>query len=97
MSIFETLQGWGGEAAETVKSWSWMEDEEKPRNAVQQATSQKLAEGSALPQIANAQTNTGATVSETGYAVAIDKTTLMIGGGVAAVVLLVLVIMLRGR
>lgn len=96
MSIFDTLQDWGSDAADTVASWSWTEDDESPKTAAQQAQAEKLAEGSALPQRENAQTNTGAAVSQTGYGFG-SNTTLLIGGGVLMVVLLVFLVMLRGK
>ena len=96
MSIFDTLQDWGGSAAETVQSWSWVEDDESPKTANEQAQAEKLAEGSSLPQVDNAQTNTGAAVSPTGYSMGANST-LLIGGGILLVVLVFVALMLRGK
>lgn len=96
MSIFDTLQDWGSEASDTVKSWSWMEgSDEKPKTTVQQSNSEKLAEGSSLPQVDNAQNNTGVAVSPTGYLLNTNST-ILIGGGVMLVVLFFALMMIRG-
>jgi hypothetical protein len=96
MSIFDTVQKWGEESAETLASWSWIESsDERPKTQSQQSNSEKLAEGSGLPQVDNAQNNTGAAVSNTGYAPMMgDKTTLLIGGGILVVVLLFVALMM---
>jgi len=77
--------------------WNSTEDsEELPKTYAQQAQNERLAEGSALPVVHTATTNTGQTVPPASTSAFDNYQPWLIGGGVLVVVLLVFALLLRG-
>lgn len=97
MSYWDSIQQFGAGVIETADSWGLLEgNSETPATAEQQAVSEQLADGSVLPQVPYTANNTGEAISQTGYVTGGINQTLMIGGVISLVAVVVVLLFLRG-
>lgn len=90
------LEGFWDDAKSSVKDWwnNTEDSESTPKTQQQQTQSEKLADGSALPRVATATDATGETVLVSASRLPMYSP-LLIGGGVAVLVLLVFALMMK--
>ncbi len=101
-SVYDSTIGAVGDAYDSATDavsdwWNDTEDNEPaPKTYVQQEQTARLAEGSAIPVVKTATTNTGETVVVKQPSAIEQYQPYLIGGGVLVVVLLVFALMMRG-
>ena len=97
MGIWDSVTAYVDEKEQAVSEW-WNDTEDieaAPKSYQQQAQSEKLAEGSALPKVETASNATGETVVVTASPL-VGYQPWLIGGGVLVVVLAVFAMMMKG-